>query len=267
MVPSRTVASSNDKGPPSAGGESGQAVVEAAIVLPAMTFLVLTIMQLTMVQHARIMTQYAAYCAARAGIVYNADNQAMTQAATIALLPTMGRTDSLGTMMRTGTVGLALEKTRRLAFRLPIVAVKTLSPKAGDFTAALTRHLNGQEIDFDDIRSIAAKPNRLQIEVTYLYRMRIPFANSILQAIFFASRPGTYLLNSWGGFIMTNPEVGGASAIPIAQASYAGSSAPYAANIVAAAMAGGAVGGYYFPLKDTYSMRMQSNAFLRNAGQ
>ncbi|MBW2736085.1 MAG: pilus assembly protein [Deltaproteobacteria bacterium] len=68
--------------------ESGQAVVESAIVIPLMTFVILGILQLVMVQHARIMTEYAAFNSARAGIVWNADKRVMENAAIIALLPT-----------------------------------------------------------------------------------------------------------------------------------------------------------------------------------
>lgn len=68
--------------------ESGQAVVESAIVIPLMTFLILGVIQLAMLQHARIMTEYAAFNAARAGIVWNADNIIMENAAIISLLPT-----------------------------------------------------------------------------------------------------------------------------------------------------------------------------------
>ena len=46
-----------------------------------------------MIQHAKLMTEYAAYQAARAGIVWNGNNERMHDAAIIALLPTMGRTD------------------------------------------------------------------------------------------------------------------------------------------------------------------------------
>jgi len=66
----------------------GQAMVESAIVIPLMTFLILGIVQLTMMQQARIMTEYAAFNAARAGIVWNADRIIMENAAIISLLPT-----------------------------------------------------------------------------------------------------------------------------------------------------------------------------------
>jgi hypothetical protein len=53
-----------------------------------MVFLILGIIQLVMVQHARVMTEYAAYNAARAGIVWNANRITMENAAVISLLPT-----------------------------------------------------------------------------------------------------------------------------------------------------------------------------------
>jgi Flp pilus assembly pilin Flp len=68
--------------------ESGQAMVESALVIPLMTFLILGIIQLVMIQHAKIMTEYAAFNAARAGIVWNADKIIMENAAIISLLPT-----------------------------------------------------------------------------------------------------------------------------------------------------------------------------------
>jgi hypothetical protein len=231
-----------------------------------MTFLVLTIMQLTMVQHARIMTDYAAYCATRAGIVFNADNDAMTQAATLALVPTMGRADTLGAFTTTSLKVFTVEKVQRAVFTLPIVRVTTLSPRKGDFTAALTKHLNGKEIDFDDIRPAAQAPNELSIEVKYLYRMPIPFANKMLQMILFASRPNHYVLNQFGGVDMTRPNAFGIDGNLIAKAAFAGAGDPDAAGIIAASIVGGPPGGFYFPMKATYTMRMQSNAFLSNAG-
>lgn len=231
-----------------------------------MIFLVLTIIQMTMVQHARIMTDYAAYCAARAGIVFNGDKDAMERAAALALMPTMGRTDTLERLTTTTARTFSIEKASRQAFGLPLVRVRTLSPKAGVFTA-LGRHMGGQEIDFDDIRSQAAQANILQVQVEYLYRMPIPFANQILQNIFFAQRLNT--LQYWRGMNMATPELqGGMDAQLAARGQYASTGDMDAAGMVAAASVGqGRGGGYFFPLKATYSMRMQSNFYLKNAGR
>jgi len=66
-------------------------MVESAIVIPLMTFMILGVLQLTMVQHARIMTEYAAFNAARAGVVWNADPWIMENAAIISVMPTSDR--------------------------------------------------------------------------------------------------------------------------------------------------------------------------------
>jgi hypothetical protein len=86
---------------PRSSKQSGQAAVESALVLPLMVFLGLGIIQLTMMQHAKLMTEYAAFCAARTGIVWNGNNERMHDAAIVALLPTMGRTDSIANLGKT----------------------------------------------------------------------------------------------------------------------------------------------------------------------
>ncbi|RMG18026.1 MAG: pilus assembly protein, partial [Deltaproteobacteria bacterium] len=75
----------------SLSSERGQVIVEQAIILPVMVFLILGIVQLAMIQHARICTEYAAFNAARAGIVYNGDPDMMERAAFLSLMPTYGR--------------------------------------------------------------------------------------------------------------------------------------------------------------------------------
>ena len=68
--------------------DEGQAMVESALIIPLMTFLILAVIQLVMIQHAKVMTEYAAFNAARAGIVWNADRIIMENAAIISLMPT-----------------------------------------------------------------------------------------------------------------------------------------------------------------------------------
>ena len=66
--------------------QSGQALVETAIIMPIVIFLVLGALQLVLIQHARIMTEYAAYNAARAGVVCEATVDALDQALRSTLL-------------------------------------------------------------------------------------------------------------------------------------------------------------------------------------
>ena len=101
--------------------------MEAALVLPLMTFMVLGIIQLTMMQHAKLMTEYAAYQAARAGIVWNGNNERMHDAAVVALLPTLGRTDDIAELGKTW----ALHKGYDLAMRqLQMAKGKVIDPAA-----------------------------------------------------------------------------------------------------------------------------------------
>src|SRR6478672_10248576 len=81
--------------------DSGQAAVETALILPLMVFLVLGIIQLTSLQHAKLMTEYAAFQAARAGIVWNGSNERMHDAAFFALLPTLGATGTTAELSST----------------------------------------------------------------------------------------------------------------------------------------------------------------------
>ena len=68
--------------------ERGQAQIEAVLTLPLMIFMVLGTIQLFMVLQARILAQYAAYSAARVGALSKGDCTAMSQAASLMLLPT-----------------------------------------------------------------------------------------------------------------------------------------------------------------------------------
>jgi len=69
------------------------------ITMPIMVFVVLGALQIMLIEHARIMTEYAAYNAARAGIVHDANWNVMRNAALISVLPLYGRTDTIGQFM------------------------------------------------------------------------------------------------------------------------------------------------------------------------
>ena len=106
--------------------DRGQALVESAIVMPLMTFLILGIMQLTMMQHARVMTEYAAFNAARAGIVWNADGIIMENAAIISLMPTYEG------LFKQSDLGNPLQMLKRIAQRALLYQKSRRLPQAVD---------------------------------------------------------------------------------------------------------------------------------------
>jgi hypothetical protein len=265
-----------------ARGESGQALVEAAIILPAMIFLLLCAVQLTQLQQARIMVEYAAFSAARTGVVRDLDNGTRTgnragengpmhDAAVLAVLPTFGRTDSFDQLART-RARFAAEDAVLAPLGLAQVRVAVLNPHRQDF-AQLGQHLNGRELDFDDLRPQAAPATLLSLQVRYLYELKVPFANRMIQAIWFATKVGRFSyggLETWQGRDLTGPKVAsqrGPDAVQLAQRRALGGGRlqdgiPGGLNV--AALAGVASRGRFFlPVDAWYTMRMQSNPFLR----
>lgn len=105
---------------------SAQAMVESAIVIPLMTFMILGVLQLAMIQHARIMTEYAAFNAARAGIVWNADPWIMENAAIISLLPTYEG------LLEESDIGNPEQMVRRIVMRAMLYQINRRLPQAVD---------------------------------------------------------------------------------------------------------------------------------------
>ena len=264
---------------PARDGESGQAIVEAAIVLPAMIFLILCAIQITLLQQARLATEYAAFAAARAGVVMNCNNGTsngvrdgpMHQAAVLAVLPSFGRTDSIGALGAT-LVRFTAQDAVLQPFGLTQVRVAVLNPTVGDF--AQHTHLNGREIDFDDVRPNVAPQTLLSLQVRYYYELRVPFANKMIQSIWMASRvvANGALLRSWAGKDLTGPKIAkdnGSDAQQITRtfALARGSipdGTPEGTNLTSLAIvASGNRPRYFLPVHSWFTMRMQSNPFRR----
>ncbi|MCG3172036.1 MAG: hypothetical protein GMKNLPBB_00181 [Myxococcota bacterium] len=266
--------------------EDGQAIVESAIILPLMIFTVLGVIQLTMIQHAKVMNEYAAYQAARAGIVWNGDQNRMTNAALISLVPTMGRADNANAIVTflkgklinevtgavdksiaslTGFINGVLGKIGIPGISgipdISIVRVSVFNPQAKD--------LKGKNVDFDDPKN--QKLTRLEIQCRYLYNLRIPFANWAIHTIWLATQAKVLLRSEkWvpGSTLMTSKTVEG-RALDARLTAKLGTltlmnlwrgNAEKNLHIVLYMM--GKMGGYYFmPMYSTYSMRMQSNPY------
>lgn len=169
-------------------GQSGQAAVEAALTMPLVIFIILGTLQLFLMFQARILAQYAAFRATRAGSVGFGNCERMTHAAVLALLPTF---DSFLAPSKPGgsnaeKMALAFAKRKNNRFDPAsdaghdgsIVWVIREHPTAGEAGSP-------QERDFDDPRGIN-DVRRLEVRLVYWYPMRIPFANWVMARMFLA---------------------------------------------------------------------------------
>ncbi len=158
--------------------------------MPLFVFLTLGILQLSLLHQARLLTKYAAYKAVRSGALYGADKQVMKDAALAVLMPVAGQLDGDGFYVATDAAGYASNwarmrsKAAQYPGGIPLVDVTICGP--------LRQHTDVR-VDFDDPNSDANfgvgrfswaggefDRSRLSVQVTFYYRMLIPFVNGAL---------------------------------------------------------------------------------------
>jgi TadE-like protein len=229
----------------SADMQSGQASVEAAITLPLSVFLILGTLQMFLMLQARILTEYAAFHAARTGSVKQGNCEAMTHAAIATLLPAFARTDSpaaLGAAFRAHRDG-RYQPALDIGYNGDIVWVARSSPTVADISAT-------EEEDFDDPDRYldADDVTRLETRLVFWYPMRIPFANWVLSQMFLAHMG---LQDATGGM---NP------LMPVHRANWRRgvNVFPLETFIRSELQQRVARSEYVFPLQATYAMRMMT---------
>ncbi len=264
--------------------ESGQAAVESAIVFPGMIFMLLGILQLTMMQQARLMTEFAAYQAARAGIVNSLRKADMVLAAEMALIPTRPSIPYSDSLL--GSLGLGglpddllkiaeqalivhkvLNPLSKSFFDKEVISVDILNPTKADF--------NGKdEIEFDATQDGFAvrRQSQLTIRLTYFFPLRIPFANWLLFESWLAAQGGIKLV----GWDPAHPKINyGSGPLSVGiewpadvrlAMELQGNKTPNCYNGISSGTMTrlaiwAATGNFYFPLVTTHTMRMQSNPF------
>ncbi|MCE9673058.1 pilus assembly protein [Myxococcus stipitatus] len=250
--------------------QAGQAAVETAIIVPMMVFIVLGIIQLGMVHHARLMTEYAVYRAVRSGIVNHGDCTLMERSALAGLLPTLAplsgsdgmgsRIDKLDQAMRFHSRYTTRLLTTRNNFYsagpLPLLRVEVVNPRRSDLDelfGTYGAHMEEREIDYDDTRDErVVEANLLSVRLTYFYELRIPFANWQLHSFYM----GREYLDQLKGYPFANQRVQGGSATQYLLDRGAERDQDHARI---ARVARGSPGKYVIPLVATWSMRMQSN--------
>lgn len=234
--------------------DAGQAAVEAAIVMPLFVFLLLGTLQLALAHQARLMTKYAAYRAVRAGSLYNGRVDKMESAALSVLLPMISHEGFSKTFKPIdGPARFAQKYLMNKMNKMPEdgmtkdVEVVICNPTTDMLTGAV-----GNEIDFDDPKLAsggdwkASEKTKLAVQVTFNYRMPIPFANAVISAIYRAKQiPYALRMGKDDGKNDNLDRMGKAVGSTL--------------DLLAMQNA------YVLPIRASYAMRMQSNLFVKAA--
>ncbi|MBJ6761227.1 pilus assembly protein [Myxococcaceae bacterium JPH2] len=228
--------------------EDGQAAVETAIVLPLFVFLILGTLQLGLMHQARLMTKYAAYKAVRAGSIHSANVGQMEKAALGVLLPMVSKPSGGAEYIKTVTSGSEFAAK----FAWPEVMANKMMDSALKYAEVticgpLRNEVGGGsgEFDFDNPKNSASddwaqgQRTKLRVQVTFNYRMPIPFADMVIYQIVRAREL---------------PPVLRLGKTPQNERKFRKNDGQYEA---AAAQR-----HYVLPIRATYTMRMQSNFFL-----
>jgi hypothetical protein len=174
-------------------GESGQAAVEAALTLPLTLFLILGTLQLFMMLQGRIMAEYAAFEAVRAGSRHHGDCIPMMHAGLAGLLPNVVSYLGRGTSGGTPAQKLANAWSRRIGApnnpRPRFVRGMDGERSSGSiFWLAREQPLAGsvpspEDVDFD-APTQGGGGMRLEVRLVYWFPLKIPFADWVMTQFF-----------------------------------------------------------------------------------
>jgi hypothetical protein len=160
--------------------ESGQAAVESALTLPLVLFLLLGTLQLFLLLQAKVMAQCAVFQANRVGSVMHGRCDAMTQAAILALTPTirpfLGPSFGGSPGQRLGAAFRLFKDNHYGNFRdwsrdEAIVWIIREQPRFPG-----TDPVRAQR-EFDRLLAVNAEPVRLELRMIYWCPLLIPFAD------------------------------------------------------------------------------------------
>lgn len=157
----------------------------AEFVISCITFLfcIMAIIQLALVLNAYALVRYAAYNAARAGIVWGGDQEKMAEAARVSLLavfPRHGRADHLRGLTENYLAAQATDSTGALTFfGDPITETSIINQD--ELTCGTT-------ITFDD--PAQAEEATITVQVIHRYELVIPLVNRLAFWIYMKFRSG-----------------------------------------------------------------------------
>jgi hypothetical protein len=205
---------------------------------------------------ARLLTKYAAYKAVRAGSLHSVNQRSMERAALGVLLPMLSQGSSGAEFIKTTASASDFQAkwmwpgvaaNRMMDTGIPYAEVVVCGPLKSELPG-------GAEVDFDDPAITASddwgqgQRTKLRVQVTFNYRMPIPFANMVIFNVTRARDVPSVLMLGKGVTAAERAEVQANRRLGVATAD---------SLYVAAASSG----VYVMPIRATYTMRMQSNLF------
>jgi hypothetical protein len=237
--------------------DSGQAVVETALSLPLVVFIVLGVVQLFLLLQGRLLAQFAAGRAVHAGAVSFGSCKRMTDAAILSLMPSfhnyLGAAQPGGSVEEKLANAFAARRGNRYAgsgnprdgspdtgYNGDIVWLYREQPEA----AQIVSLASGQDLDFDQ----PGLPMRLEVRMIYWFPLRVPFADWVLTRAWLAQ---------WGvlDYTAQNPLLSAQRASWRQRSGFSPEAAIKDELRVRAQR-----GEYVFPISSTYTMRMMTPA-------
>jgi hypothetical protein len=238
--------------------QSGQAAVESALTLPLLVFLILGTLQLFMMLQGRIMAEYAAFEAVRAGSRHHGDCKAMIHAAMAGLLPTVEPFVRPGgnpaqqlaeawALRLGGNVDNPVPKYdsgRDSGHDGPVFWLVREQPRAISLNTK-------EDLDFDTPMGDGTSAKRLEVRLIYWYRLRIPFADWVMSRMMLAHL-GLQDYNAVNPLMVTDKDAGWTKEVE----QVVNLDLAVREELVQKVMAG----KYVFPIQATYGMRMMTPA-------
>lgn len=167
-------------------------MVEAAITLPLVVFLLLGTLQLFLMLQARVLAHYAVFRATRAGSVAHGDCERMTHSAILALIPSfhsfLGQSVATGVVQHGGGSSAPARLAAAFAARRDNRYSSGLDGVHDGTIVWIDRHIQGggvpspEDRDFDEPGHL----RQLEVRMVFWYPMRIPFANWVMSRMFLA---------------------------------------------------------------------------------
>lgn len=160
--------------------------MEAALTLPLTIFLIIGTLQLFLMLQGRIMAEYAAFRATRAGALDHGACEPMHHAAILALLPSFQSYigSGMGRPAQRLAAAFATRKNNRYFYPQDkhtgeIVWLLRDSPQANQVP-------NEEDQAFDQSQSPSTAPMRLETRMVYFFPLKIPVVNRIISRIIMA---------------------------------------------------------------------------------